>query len=97
MRSYFYACTCDMCLQYKKVKDINQLRQLIFDLIAWTLYLIFFFGFIFSFHSIKTASDVTKGLDLYFSTTDNAAKSAVAWVDIQVVPKYNRYPQYDRR
>ena len=91
MCSYFYGCIHVWHFQYKKVKDIARLRQLIFDLFVWTLYLIFFFGFILSFHSIKTASEVTNGLDVYFSTTDNPDKNAAAWVDIKVVHKYKIY------
>ena len=73
-----------MWTQYKKVKDVHRFRQLLWDVIIWIAYLCAFFGFVLSFHSVKYAAQVTESLDLYFSTTDNPAKNAAAWVDIQV-------------
>ena len=73
-----------MWMQYKKVKDVHAFRQLLQDVIIWLAYVVAFFGFVLTFHSVKYAAQVTESLDLYFSTTDNPQKYAAAWVDIQV-------------
>ena len=91
---YLFVCMLMICVQYKKVKDIYRLRQLTCDFISWVLHLMFFFGFIFSFHSVKNASAVTNGLDTYFSTTDNTEKYVGSWIDIQVMSKYNTHKHH---